>query len=110
MRIPHTYAKMQWSKSTTYRPRREGRISHIAPDEAQLLQGCTSVTLHRTRRLLHSRHACLARVFFGLGPADDDDEAPVTDGMAPWRYRGADDLDKMYVPLAGDWSSAALVR
>lgn len=62
------------TEGETHLPRREGSTSHVAPDAAQLVHGCLSVTLHFTRRELHSRQACFARVFLGfaapLPPAD----------------------------------------
>lgn len=49
------------SIKSTHLPRRDGNTSQLTPEEAQLEQGWHSVTLHLTRRELHSRHACFAR-------------------------------------------------
>jgi hypothetical protein len=53
-------------------------ISHGAPAATQLSHGCASVTLHRTRRLLHTRHARLALFFLESDAAGDGVGGPIT--------------------------------
>lgn len=69
----------------TYRPRRDGMISHSdgTPAALQLSHGWLSITLQRTRRLLQMRQACFARVVL---LADDGDE-----GAIAGRFCAADD-------------------